>query len=332
MNIYFSNDVFKEKALLTTHVNYENNITSADAFFIVLKGLDYDMMDNLCEEVKKELCFKDSYKIYELIQNDGCNYELKKIILDIAYDLIHSNKEIGSKVVNGGFNASSWISHSLYEGELAASLASLINLDSETAKKLGILHDIGRKFNHSFMHTIKGYEYLLLKGLKDEAVCTLTHSFLPIEENGILRGNRCANCEPATLGFYIDEHGNGVFSEDTDKDDITLFLDSYRYNRYDVILNISDLMAMSSGITSPYERVKDIYTRKIPDSKNSPFFKVCLINTLRKYMYSVTHEDKYIELYNITNISDIESIFINTSNEFMQIYNNLVNNNSKTMK
>ncbi len=332
MRLDFTSEVYKEKALSINNVNYNNNITSADAFFIVLAGLDYETIDNLCEAVKNILAFQDSKKIYEFIQTGNCNIEFRQIVLDTAYELIHSNINLGNKIVNEKYNASAWIAHSLYEGEVASTLASKMNLDEDTAKKLGILHDIGRKFDHTFMHVIKGYEYLLMKGLKDEAICSLTHSFLSIPYDNELKGNRCANCDPSCEGFYIDELGNGLFKEEKYKDDITLFLEKYNYNEYDVILNISDLMAMSSGIVSPYDRVDDVYTRKTPDPINSSFFKVCFINTLRRVMYSITNDDKYIEIYNINEVSDIENLFINTSNEFMQIYNNLIKNNSKVIK
>lgn len=332
MRLDFTSEVYKEKALSINNVNYNNNITSADAFFIVLAGLDYETIDNLCEAVKNKLSFQDSKKIYEFIQTGNCNIEFRQIVLDTAYELIHSNINLGNKIVNEKYNASAWVAHSLYEGEVASTLASKMNLDEDTAKKLGILHDIGRKFDHTFMHVIKGYEYLLMKGLKDEAICSLTHSFLSIPYDNELKGNRCANCDPSCEGFYIDELGNGVFKEEKYKDDITLFLEKYNYNEYDVILNISDLMAMSSGIVSPYDRVDDVYTRKTPDPINSSFFKVCFINTLRRVMYSITNDDKYIEIYNINEVSDIENLFINTSNEFMQMYNNLIKNNSKVIK
>lgn len=332
MRLDFTSEVYKEKALSINNVNYNNNITSADAFFIVLAGLDYETIDNLCEAVKNKLSFQDSKKIYEFIQTGNCNIEFRQIVLDTAYELIHSNINLGNKIVNEKYNASAWVAHSLYEGEVASTLASKMNLDEDTAKKLGILHDIGRKFDHTFMHVIKGYEYLLMKGLKDESICSLTHSFLSIPYDNELKGNRCANCDPSCEGFYIDELGNGVFKEEKYKDDITLFLEKYNYNEYDVILNISDLMAMSSGIVSPYDRVDDVYTRKTPDPINSSFFKVCFINTLRRVMYSITNDDKYIEIYNINEVSDIENLFINTSNEFMQMYNNLIKNNSKVIK
>lgn len=325
MSLDFSTDIFKKKALSITNINYENDITSADAFFIVLKGIDYQTIDNLCDTVKNKLSFGDSNKIYEFIQNDGCNLEFKQIVLDTAYELIHQNKVLGNKIVNEKFNASSWIAHSLFEGEVAATLALNTGLNEDCARKLGILHDIGRKFDHSFKHVIKGYEYLILLGLPNEAICSLTHSFLP---DASLKGNRCANCDPAIEGFYIDSNGNGVIKDN--KDDITLFLENYNYNQYDIILNISDLMAMSSGIVSPYDRMQDVYTRKTPDSRNSNFFKVCFTNSLRKILYNITNDDKYLEIYNINNVDNIDTLLITTSNEFIEMYKSL-NNKNKTL-
>ena len=76
------------------------------------------------------------------------------------------------------------------------------------------------------------------------------------------KGGRCANCDPALNGFYIDENGNPNWIEGSIKDDVTEFLENYNYNDYDLIVCMSDLMATAKGITTPYERVNDIATRK----------------------------------------------------------------------
>ena len=325
MNLDFTSEVYKEQALSTNKVNYENNNTSADAFFILLKGLDYEMMDNLCTYIAKLLLFDDPHDVYKIIQSNTCDIHSKRYFMKCAYDLIHSNKTLGNKIVNKK-NASTWISHCLYEGEVASNLASSMELDSDTARKIGILHDVGRKFDHSFMHTIKGYEYLVNLGYTDEAICCLTHSFLPIPENGEYKGNRCANCDPASEGFYINESGEGVFEEETKKDDTTMFLEDYKYNMYDIILTISDLMAMSSGIVSPYERVQDVYTRKPQDPKNSPFFKTCFINSLNRLLYRLTKEEEYnykVNIKEFKSVEEIDKLLINVSDDFYRIYSHL---------
>lgn len=325
MNLDFTSDVYKEQALSTHEVNYENNNTSADAFFILLKGLDYEMMDNLCTYIAKLLLFDNPHIVYQIIQSNTCDIHSKKYFMQCAYDLIHSDKPLGSKKVNER-NASSWISHCLYEGEVASNLASSMGLNQDTARKIGILHDVGRRFDHSFIHTIKGYEYLMDSGYTDEAICCLTHSFLPIPKNAEYKGNRCANCDPASEGFYINESGEGVFEEGIRKDDMTMFLEEYQYNMYDIILNISDLMAMSSGIVSPYDRVQDIYTRKAPDSKNSPFFKVCFINSLNRLLYTLTKDSNYnyqVNIKEFESLEEIDKLLINVSDNFYKIYSNL---------
>lgn len=323
MRLNFSNDYYKQKALNLNNVNYENSVTAADAFIVLLKDVDYETIDNLCIYISDEFSLGNPKAVYQLIQSGDCALDFKKIILDAAYEMIHNHKNLGNKMVNDKYNASSWIAHSLFEGEVASNLAEKMNLNPNVAMKLGILHDIGRKFDHSFMHTIKGYEYLQNLGLSDESTCCLTHSFLSVPSNGILRGNRCACCDLAEEGFYVDSNGNGVFRDDVKKDDMTLFLENYEYNPYDVILNISDLMAMSSGIASPYDRMLDVYTRKEPDQKNSPFFKVCFINTMRDLLFQMTNDSKYDGYYNIKDFSleEIDSLLKDTSSVFLSTYN-----------
>lgn len=325
MDLDFTSEVYKDKALSTHEVNYENNNTSADAFFILLKGLDYDMMDNLCKYLAKLLLFDDPYIVYLIIQRNTCDSKSKSYFMQCAYELIHSNQPLGSKMVNER-NASFWISHCLYEGEVASTLASSMGLDSDTARKIGILHDVGRRFDHSFIHTIKGYEYLIDSGYTDEAICCLTHSFLPIPKNGEYKGNRCASCDPASEGFYINDSGEGVFEEGAKKDDTTMFLEGYQYNMYDIILNISDLMAMSSGVVSPYDRVQDVYSRKAPDPKNSPFFKVCFINSLNRILYKLTKEEKYnyqVTLKIFRSVEEIDGLLVNVSDDFYRLYSHI---------
>ena len=334
MPLDFTNELMRDEALNIETINYENSNSSADAFLLVLKDLDYETINTLCIEVAKIIQVDDSHIVYDLIQSNKCDQKLKETILSTAYEIIHSNRNLGTKIVGGKFNASSWIEHSLYEGELASLFAEKVGLNPDTAKKLGILHDIGRKFDHSFMHTIKGYEYLTQLGYKEEAVCCLSHSFLSVPTKDNLKGNRCANCDPSLEGFYVDSSGTGTFREDAKRDDMTLFLENYQYNMYDTILNISDLMAKDSGIVSPYDRVMDVYTRKTPDPINSPFFKVCFINSLYRLLYLITNDDKYIKVFNINNMSsieDIDKLFMDTSTEFMTIYNTMINN-KKTMK
>lgn len=145
-----------------------------------------------------------------------------------------------------------------------------------TAQIQGILHDYGRKITHSFEHVTRGYEKLVDEGWENEAVAALTHSFL--------NGGRCASNESAEEGFYVDEKGNPDWRPETEKDDITLFLENYKYSKYDDILNVADLMATSSGIVSPYDRIQDIATRRKLDPTNRGYFLAEFTNKLIEFL------------------------------------------------
>ena len=112
------------------------------------------------------------------------------------------------------------------------------------------------------------------------------------------------------------------------KDDLTQFLENYEYNAYDIIINISDLMAMSSNITSPYERLQDVYSRRKPDSRNSSFFKVCFINNMNRIICSIKNNKEDFKLLNINELrseEELEDLLVKTSNDFMETYNRVVN-------
>ena len=337
MKIDFNNRKFFEHALKQNKVNYENNLTAAGAFFLLIKNVDFDIVDNLCDLVGKRIFLENSQGIYQSFSSPLISPFMQEFIINCAYDLIHNGVYLGTKT-GSDYNASSWISHCLYEGEVASNLARAVGLNPDTAMKLGMLHDIGRKFDHSFMHTIKGYEYLCVLGYPSEAVCCLTHSFLSSDINGSLRGNRCANCDPALEGFYINEEGQGVFKEDHNKDEIAKFLDQYEYNLYDVIINVADLMASSKGVLYPHERVTNIYKRKYkgeePDPINQSFFKISFINNMKKLLFLIEKDEKDNVVYNVKDMSgeEIDKIFVETSNEFMEMYNRIKDTNNNTMK
>ena len=337
-NIYlnFSNEDYKRKALNTKKVNYENEITSSDAFMILLKDVEYETINNLCIEVatkiKKIIPEINPQTIYKIINSQVENAEFKKIVLEQAYKMIYEGKKLGTKT-DGKRNASNWIIHCLIEGELMSTLASSAKLDSDTAMKLGILHDIGRKKDHSFMHTVKGFEYLIDQGLINESFCALTHSFSPTPKNGINIGNRCATGDPPIDGFYVNENGEGVFENDALLDDVTFFLENYEYNYYDIILNIADLMSTSEGIKTPFERIQNIYSKREPDPRNSLFFKVCVINSLISFISNIKEEEYTpINSKDINSIEEIDNILLKESDSFMDSYLNIIKKNKTKRK
>lgn len=276
MNLNFTDEEFKNYALATKSVDYENGRSAADALLFVINGLGYDELDNLCNELVKEisgydLSLEDAYMLTQGKSVDGIifNDDIKETILNAAISTLEKYGNMGNKIVNG-FNTTAFISHSLYEGLCASNLARIKGLDPDTAMKLGILHDVGRRETHTFNHTILGFERLIKGGFTSEAFVSLTHSFLSHDKDGVKMGGRSANCDLPLDGFYVNSLGNEVIPKDN-YDDMAYFLDSYEYNDYDFILNIADLMATGKGIESPYDRVTDIRTRK-PGGINNAYF------------------------------------------------------------
>ena len=180
------------------------------------------------------------------------------------------------------------------------------------------MHDYGRKFDHDFSHTIKGFEELVDLGWYNEAISCLTHSFL--------NGGRCCNNEQAIEGFYVNDNGNPHFNDNTPKDDVTLFLENYRFGEYDVILNIADLMATDKGILPPHKRIADIATRRIIDPTNRAYFLAELTNTLIEFIRRTDFnidEIKCIKANKNTALEDIQKYFKTTSEYFFTVYNHL---------
>ena len=239
------------------------------------------------------------------------------MLLELAYKCIDNGQHLGNNtILDGKINTSSWISHSLFEGRLCSQLALKDGLNPETAQKIGILHDYGRKYTHSFEHVIVGFEKLIDLGWNAEAIACLTHSFV--------NGNRCANNEPAEDGFYVDDAGSPQWEENTVKDDITKFLENYQYNEYDNILTIADLMATDKGIVSPFDRIEDIATRKKLDVKNRAYFIAEFTNKLNEFMGKVyknnSKNEEPIKATKDVSLEQIMKKFKTVSNEFFEEY------------
>lgn len=316
IELKFSTNMYKEIANKNI-INYDNGIMASDAFMLLINGLEKDELHNICLLLQEKLNYLDLSieDCYELTQS---NNDYKDLILETAYETIEKFGNIGIKM-NGTFNTTSFISHSLYEGKCASILAKAQKLNPDVAMKLGILHDIGRKIDQSFNHVIKGFEYLVDQGLNDEAFCCLTHSFVPHKIDGVLKGGRCCTCDEPPIGFYVDHNGIEQIPNDS-KDDLYKFLEGYQFNDYDILLNISDLMATADGITSPYERVADIRTRK-PAGANESYFLSNFISIMQNILYN---EDVVgPSLYMSMDKTKLNEIFQNTSNEFIDYFNNI---------
>ena len=337
MKLNFSDERYKKIAIGSTgYSEIESKHKISEAFLILLKGVKKEDLDNLCIKIQNDFekqgiklsideCYKLTQgKISETFisraeNEEHAKKELGEYLIDLAYECIEvDGNHLGSNVIpNTSINTSSWISHSLFEAKAAKQLAECLDLDPEKAGVLGILHDYGRKYIHDFSHVTKGYETLVDAGWIDEARATITHSFI--------NAGRCANCDPAEEGFYIDEEGKPQWKEEIEKDDVTEVLENMEYDDYDTILNIADLMATDKGITSPYERVEDVATRKTPDIRNRAYFLSEFTNKL-VYIISRMNNKNNIEdeLNPLMNIEEINYRFKEISQIFYETYNQMI--------
>lgn len=328
----FSNEKYKQRAI---NIKTTNNIHTPEDAFLLLINIDKNGnltaldLENLCKKIQE--FYLNSFsnptiltveECYKLTQNLNLSDDEKNIILNLAYECIREEKKLGNNTINDGkINTSEWLSHSLYMGEACASLAKMLNLNANTARTYGLLHDFGRKYSHSFDHVTKGFEKLYDIGWHSESIGCLTHSFV--------NGGRCSNNEPAVEGFYVDENGNPHWENNIQKDDITLFLENYTYNEYDLILNISDLIATSNGIVAPHERIADIATRRKIDPKNRGYFLADLTNLLIDFLNATntnSYNFKKIKASKKTSLEEIENYFNIVSQDF---FNNYINMNEK---
>ena len=338
----FSSEKYRKKALSKKIIHYKTTKTAKDAFMLCIKNLPYEEIDNLCKEIEIFYKFQNNSitlsqeECYQLTQGKDTSTikydaKFKNILLNLAYQCIEDAKTIGSKKHPNGNSTTSWINHCLYQGQVAEILAKSQGLNSDTAKKLGILHDIGRKYTHTLLHTIAGFEYLIDEGWEEEAYICLTHSFLGTKKDNtnIFQGGRCCSCDPAIPGFYIEENSSPAWQQFTKKDDISFFLESYIYNPYDLIINMADLMTTSKGPTTPYNRIIDIATRTAPDPINRKYFKAEFCNLMLYFLENAKELEPglvgKIKATTTTTDDQIDTLLKNISELFIHYYNNISN-------
>lgn len=153
-----------------------------------------------------------------------------KLSSDKALEMLENSR--------GKTESDGWIFHSICVGNCASTIAKALNLDSELAKTLGYIHDIGKSVGKYSSHVMNGYNYLKNLGY-DEEYCNicLTHSYL----------NNDINC---TAG--------GV------PDDIpfrTEFIKNHKYTIYEKIINLCDLMC-TKVVNTIDKRLIELMIRK----------------------------------------------------------------------
>ncbi|MEG1705606.1 MAG: HD domain-containing protein, partial [Clostridia bacterium] len=131
-----------------------------------------------------------------------------------------------------------WIDHSICVGNSAAIIAEKLNLDSEYAKTLGYIHDIGKSVGEFKYHVMNGYNYLKQLGYSEDYynIC-LTHSYL----------NNDIYCTAGGIPSDI------LFR--------TEFIKNHEYTIYEKIINICDLMCTNKNLTVD-KRLIDIIIRR----------------------------------------------------------------------
>ena len=336
MKLNFKNEEYKKTAKRIMETKNKGGSKGdihslSKAFMILIKAKDKDSeefqkknLDNLCKELQFN-CYPDLTidEIYEMTQGRGEVFEknpeiVSKVILNCAKACVQNGKYLGTNTIEGTkINTSAWMSHSLHSAELAGQFAKMAGVDNEKIQTLALLHDYGRKYTHTFEHVTKGFEKLIDEGWEAEASATLTHSFI--------NGGRCANCEPAEEGFYIDEEGKPKWIDNSYKDDVTEVLENYDYDIYDNILNIVDLMATAEGIVAPYDRVCDIATRKTPDPKNRKYFLSEYINKLNEFLVKMGKQEEFEKVNPTDTEENINAKFKEISEKIFNVYKEQIN-------
>ena len=156
-----------------------------------------------------------------------------------ALDLLNENI--------GKTSSDKWIKHSKNVGYVAGVIASNINLDSNFAKTLGYIHDIGKKYGLNsddgvIPHAINGYNYIKSLGYdEDYASICIKHSFL----------NNDINCLANDRDYTDSSNQNYQFIKEYIKKEYTI---------YEKIINLCDLMCTDKIYTLD-KRMMDLLLR-----------------------------------------------------------------------
>lgn len=135
-----------------------------------------------------------------------------------------------------------WIEHSMCVGNIAYKIALALDLDTEKARTLGYIHDIGKRFSWKESHVLNGYKYILSLGYEEEyANVCLTHSYL----------NNDINC---VAGGIEDPNS---YKYEFKKD----FIKNHEYTIYEKIINLCDLMC-TNVVNTIDKRLIDLIIRK----------------------------------------------------------------------
>ena len=134
-----------------------------------------------------------------------------------------------------------WVLHCHYVGEAAGRIAQKLGIDSDYAKALGYVHDIGRKISHP-RHVPEGYKYMLENGYEKEARACITHSFINNDINLVAGGGPNTPEKRKFIQDLLDKYESATI--------------------YDNIVQLCDLFCLETGFTTIEHRILDVYKRK----------------------------------------------------------------------
>jgi len=139
-------------------------------------------------------------------------------------------------------NPGVWVDHSRVAGNCARAIANACpDLDPDSAYVMALLHDIGRRFGVTDMrHVIDGYRFLQGLGFTDAARICLTHSFSYQDIAAYSGKNDCTAQETAFIADYLA---------------------TCRYDDYDRLAQLCDVLAFPSGPVYIEKRLVDVALR-----------------------------------------------------------------------
>ena len=135
-------------------------------------------------------------------------------------------------------NPGGWYEHSLVVGKVAHKLAKALG---EKAEAFGYIHDVGRRVGRcNLKHVYEGYKYLSSLGYEDAARICLTHSFFENKVEGVI--------------------GTWDVKEE-EKEFVKKYIENTEFDIYDKIIQMSDCIALSTGVTTLERRMTDVFFR-----------------------------------------------------------------------
>lgn len=139
-------------------------------------------------------------------------------------------------------NPGQWIEHSLSVGKAAEIISKEdIELDSNVALVLGMLHDIGRRYGVTSMrHSLDGYKFAVEKGYDLLARICITHSF-PYKNIDAVFGKW--DCTTEEYNFVKE------------------YLDNIELSAYDKLIQLCDALALPTGCCLIEKRMIDVAMR-----------------------------------------------------------------------